>query len=59
MVFVENDLIDELSNNYKVCLVSPELQIQNNESINDFKEYLNSVNYTPDFICTKYPDQWL
>ena len=58
-IWFENELIDELSKNYKVCLVSPELQIQNNESINDFKEYLKSVNYTPDFICTKYPDQWL
>lgn len=40
------------TNNFKICLVSPELQNQNNK-IEDFAQQLKRLNIFPDAICTK------
>ena len=40
------------NNNFKICLVSPELQKHNNK-IKDYAQQLKSLNILPDAICTK------
>lgn len=40
------------TNNFKICLVSPELQKHNNK-IEDYARQLKSLNISPDAICTK------
>ncbi|NQW57378.1 MAG: hypothetical protein HQ456_01580 [Polynucleobacter sp.] len=45
--------------NFKLCLVSPELQGRNAESeIPALKELLSSRGITADAVCTKRPDLW-
>jgi hypothetical protein len=39
-------------NNFKLCIVSPELQNQQNK-INEYKKYIINENLFPDMICTK------
>lgn len=48
-------LIQEAAKNFKICLVSPELQKQPLGSINNFKNLLPFVHS----ICTKRPDLWI
>lgn len=47
-------LLKEISKNFKICLVSPELQKQPLEAIESFKSMKSVVNS----ICTKRPDLW-
>jgi len=42
--------------NFKICLVSPELQKHNLGKITDFKEQLSDKKITA--VCTKRPDLW-
>lgn len=49
----------ELLTKYKICLVSPELQSKNVDSISDFKQHLFDYQLTPDLVCTKNPESWL
>ena len=45
--------------NFKLCLVSPELQGRNAESeIPALQKLLKAENITPDAVCTKRPDLW-
>ena len=45
--------------NFKLCLVSPELQGRNAESeIQALKELLSSRGIAADAVCTKRPDLW-
>ena len=41
---------------YKICLVSPELQLHSMRQIDDFKVQLNGMDI--DAVCTKRPDIW-
>jgi len=43
-------------NGFKLCLVSPELQGQN-EKIKEYNEYINGSNIIFDAVCTKYIDK--
>lgn len=43
-------------NNFKLCLVSPELQGHDLSKINEFATELKSLSF--DAICTKRPDLW-
>jgi hypothetical protein len=45
-----------LKENFKLCLVSPELQGHGIEKIKDFKIQL--ANFNIDAVCTKRPDLW-
>lgn len=45
-----------LHNHFKVCWVSPELQKHPKEWIKEFKVLLG--DFTPDAVCTKFPDLW-
>ena len=51
--------IDLKKNNFKVCLVSPELQSSNKLHIRDLKNILKKEDIIPDAICTKYPEKWI
>lgn len=51
---LSNDLLSEVSKNFKLCLVSPELQKQPLEDIAKFK---NQMPYLTS-ICTKRPELW-
>ena len=51
--------IDLKKNNFKVCLVSPELQSTNKLHIRDVKNILKKEDIIPDAICTKYPEKWI
>ena len=42
--------------NFKICLVSPELQNHPLEKIDEFKVLLKGMEI--DAVCTKYPDRW-
>ncbi len=45
--------------NFKLCLVSPELQGRNAElEIPELQKLLKVENITPDAVCTKRPDLW-
>lgn len=45
--------------NFKLCLVSPELQGRNAElEIPALQKLLKEENITPDAVCTKRPDLW-
>ena len=45
--------------NFKICLVSPELQGRNAElEIPALQKLLKAENITPDAVCTKRPDLW-
>tara|TARA_B110001450_G_scaffold138776_1_gene130061 strand:- start:3972 stop:4547 length:576 start_codon:yes stop_codon:yes gene_type:complete len=46
----------ELKKNFKICLVSPELQGHPLSMIEDFKKQLNGFQI--DAVCTKRPDLW-
>ena len=46
--------------NYKICLVSPELQNRFNvNEIIDLKKYLQKNEIEVDAICTKIPEKWI
>jgi hypothetical protein len=45
-----------LKENFKLCLVSPELQGHGIERIQDFKKQIE--NFPIDAVCTKRPDLW-
>ena len=44
--------------NFKICLVSPELQGLENMDIPSLKNYLIYKGIKVDAVCTKYPDKW-
>ena len=46
-------------NNFKVCIVSPELQPSNKLHISDIKNILKKEEIIPDAICTKFPNEWI
>ena len=43
--------------NFKICIVSPELQNHPKNKIADFKLQLNTIDI--DAVCTKYPEMWI
>lgn len=53
-VSLSEQLLEEVSKKFKICLVSPELQKQPIDSINSFKVLKPFVTS----ICTKRPDLW-
>ena len=55
---VEVDVLQE--NNFKTCLVSPELQgMDAAEVIPKFVARLKELNFSPDSVCTKLPSIWM
>ena len=48
--------IEYLKSNFKICLVSPELQGHPVEWIDEFKSAYK--NYEIDAVCTKFPESW-
>ena len=50
---------DLKENNFKVCIVSPELQPSNKLHISDIKNILKKEDIVPDAICTKFPNKWV
>ena len=48
------DIIREAKRNFKLCMVSPELQ---GGSVADFDRFLH-IAPLMDAICTKYPSEW-
>ena len=42
----------------KLCLVSPELQLLNNQKISNLKKYFIQNNIIFDAVCTKKPSYW-
>jgi hypothetical protein len=44
---------DFLKNNFKLCLVSPELQ-NNSDKINNFKKIINDSKFEFDAVCSKF-----
>ena len=53
-----NDFIALKSANFKLCLVSPELQSNNKLKINEVKNIILEKNIIFDAVCTKYPNNW-
>lgn len=53
---LNDDNYEILKNNFKICLVSPELQGYSIERIKEFKEILG--NKQIDAVCTKVPELW-
>lgn len=45
--------------NFKICLVSPELQNSNQLQISDLKNYLEDEIILFDAVCTKFPENWI
>ena len=45
--------------NFKICLVSQELQNSNQLQINDLKNYLENEKILFDAVCTKFPENWI
>lgn len=46
-------------NNFKICLVSPELQGMNaEEMVPEFANRLQELEFSPQAICTKVPNLW-
>ena len=43
----------------KLCLVSPELQLLNNQKISNLKKYFIQNNIIFDAVCTKKPSYWI
>ena len=59
--FKENCLNDNSfkllkDSNFKICLVSPELQGDSIDSVNEYRSYVKG--YGIDAVCTKYPEIW-
>ena len=54
------DVYKQLKNaNFKLCVVSPELQGRNDEiEIFNMAKIINKNNMEIDAVCTKYPDLW-
>lgn len=50
------DVYEKLKQNYKICLVSPELQGHPIEQIQHFKKQIDGMKI--DAVCTKRPDLW-
>lgn len=44
--------------NYKICLVSPELQGFSYSDTENFKNEINNQNFIFDGVCTKFPQLW-
>ena len=53
------EFFDLKKNNFKVCLVSPELQPINNLQIKDIKNILKKEMIVSDAVCTKFPHEWI
>ncbi len=54
--YLSGEELKTLRENFKVCLVSPELQKHPNEWISSFIESM--YPFKPDAVCTKFPDLW-
>ena len=54
------DIFDKLRNaNFKICLVSPELQGRTDDlEIMNIAKFMNDNNLKVDAVCTKNPDLW-
>ena len=57
--FSVKDITKLKSANFKLCLVSPELQINNKKSIKSIKKTLKEREILIDAVCTKKPESWL
>ena len=44
--------------NFKLCLVSPELQNKSKEIVKDLRKHLEDQKMYFDAVCTKYPNFW-
>jgi len=44
--------------NFKLCLVSPELQNKSKEIVKDLRRHLEDQKMYFDAVCTKYPNFW-
>lgn len=44
--------------NFKLCLVSPELQINNKLQIKDVRNIIEKEKIFFDAVCTKFPQEW-
>lgn len=53
---VDPQWLAQLKNEFKICLVSPELQGQDTALIHDFKKILGAHAHA---VCTKRPELWL
>jgi hypothetical protein len=47
----------KLREHFKICLVSPELQLHGRGAIQEYRRLLRTI--PPDAVCTDYPDDWL
>lgn len=45
--------------NFKICLVSPELQKHDVSKIHMLRDYFRGAQIRIDAVCTKYPQEWL
>ena len=45
--------------NFKLCLVSPELQGHSINNLKNFQKEIKNQNIIFEAVCTKYPDLWL
>ena len=57
--FSIKDITKLKSANFKLCLVSPELQINNKKNIKSIKKTLKERKILIDAVCTKKPESWL
>lgn len=53
---LDNDSYEVLKKNFKLCLVSPELEGHSTDRINEFKKILADKKI--DAVCTKRPELW-
>ena len=46
------------SANFKLCLVSPEINRMNKFDIKEIKDIIEERNFKFDAVCTKFPEKW-
>lgn len=54
----EQQFLQLQNSNFKLCLVSPELQNHPEELIRYIQKFLNDSGLKLDAVCTKYPFKW-
>lgn len=54
-----NQFLELKNANFKLCLVSPELQIKNKLKIGEVKNIIFNERISFDAVCTKFPEQWI
>jgi hypothetical protein len=52
------DFVNLKNSNFKLCLVSPELQKNNKLNINSIQSMLKEKKIFFDAVCTKFPEKW-